>query len=294
MVVRSTSIQTGSFAAKVTHSPPVTVLDAKTLQAWLKYPYQNYTSLKASWKVIEGEKPDLCLITGFVYLNDKAELSDIQRVLEELHVACLNYPAYGGIICNRPYCLTFCPLSLVSSAHPLCKPGVETGASYPTNKRKKGTYTAGYIGTNFEEKMKDDNHAYVMTVCDDFNYYICSHGRCSLGTPDLHNPETPDPLGLGERVSQLKGLGFVLFCEKRKQFGIDLHVIGNVLSDFEMFMGEGYQLYLHKATRRLLCCLQRFHLFRLRYYERLRVQKKGRMCIYLATTLFVFLFKLFI
>jgi hypothetical protein len=172
-----------------------TVLDAETLQAWLKYPYRNNTSLKAS---NEGEKPDLCLITGFVHLNNKAELIDIQRVLEELHVACLNYPAYGAI-----------------------------------------------IGTNFEEKRKDDNHAYVMTVCDDINYYICSHGKCWLGIRG--NPEPPDLLGLGERVSQLRGLEFVLFCEKRKQLGIDLHVFKNVLYNFEMFMGEGYQLYLPEA-----------------------------------------------
>ena len=176
-----------------------TVLGAKTLQAWLKHPCQNSTSY-GSLKVDEGEKPDLCLITGFVHLNCEAKLSDIQHVLEDLHVACLKYPAYGAI-----------------------------------------------IGTDFEEKRKDDNHAYVMTVCDEFNYYICSHGKCWLGTPDPLNPELSDPLALGETVSQLRGLEFVLFCEKRKQLGIDLHVFKNVLYNFEMFMGEEFNVYLPEA-----------------------------------------------
>ena len=178
-----------------------TVLGAKTLQAWLKYPYRNDISLKASCiRHPECEKPDLCLITGFVHLKYEAKLIDIQRVLKELHVACLKYPAYGAI-----------------------------------------------IGTDFEEKMKDDNHAYVMTVCDDFNYYICSHGKCWLGTPDPLKPELSDPLALGARVSQLRGLGFVLFCEKRKQLGIDLHVFKNVLYNFEMFMGEESKVCLPEA-----------------------------------------------
>jgi hypothetical protein len=48
--------------------------------------------------------------------------------------------------CNRPYCLTFCPFPPVSRAYPLCKPGVETDASYPTDKRTKDRHTAGYKG----------------------------------------------------------------------------------------------------------------------------------------------------
>ena len=52
-----------------------------------------------------------------------------------------------NIHCHRPYCLTFCPLSLVSSAHLTCKPGVESSASYATDKMKEGRHTAGYNTT---------------------------------------------------------------------------------------------------------------------------------------------------
>ena len=120
--------------------------------------------------------------------------SDIQHVLKHLHAACLNYPAYGGI-----------------------------------------------IGTHYFETNSSNNHAYVMTVCDDWNYFICSHGRCSPGS-------LTDPLGLIGNLSELRGLEFVLFCEKRKQLGIDLHLSGNILSDFEMLgdfeMGELHGLHL--------------------------------------------------
>jgi hypothetical protein len=147
----------------------------------LKFPHLHSTSFRYYEEGVE--KPDLCLVSGFVHLNGQAELSDIQHVLKHLHAACLNYPAYGGI-----------------------------------------------IGTHYFETDSSNNHAYVMTVDDgDWNYFICSYGRCSPGSFTY-------PLGFIGKLSELRGLEFVLFCEKHKQLGIDLHLFGNILYDFQMPM----------------------------------------------------------
>ena len=77
----------------------------------------------------------------------------------------------------------------MSSVYPLCKPGTETDASYPTDKRKKGRHTAGYI------------------VCE---LYLCISGVKTPENTRFHSFRDPVPKAQGRfcpQKSAMAGLG---------------------------------------------------------------------------------------
>ena len=169
-----------------------------TLQAWLKFPHLHDTACTTS---SPGKKPDLCLIRGNVYLNSDDKLLETVKVLDHLHTACREYPAYGGIIAtifnnndtnddtnyNHAYAFTICN----NEDFRICSRGE-------------------CFGTNI---LDDPSKVY----------------------------RVDDPLDIGkDRSSKLESLQFVLFCEKRVGFDIPESIFHTVLFEFHQAMKFGY------------------------------------------------------